>query len=302
MSSKAKSINLFLSSGELSGLVNITEKGEWENGELFLCPRENVRELFLDDVCKKFGVYLLISKNKVYVGQSGNLKHRIEQHLIGKDWWEKVVLLTKKDNSLERSDIDYLEARLIGLATECGTIDIENKTKGNAINKKRFDIQLLDQYLDEALFLMELVGVTVFQKKKSTVLIDSIPTPSQEEMDIRSKDECLKFLQNKGMTFSSSLTYAKAQEKRRMRFWANPNVRLLREEWFLVLNNQISKEITVLKVPANTLSYSFPKENGKLTIRKDMRNVIDLNLDCTTFVDIGSNINFSPFIVANIDY
>lgn len=32
---------------------------------------------------------------------------------VGKDWWESVVILTTTDDSLTRTDIDYLESVLI---------------------------------------------------------------------------------------------------------------------------------------------------------------------------------------------
>ena len=47
-----------------------------------------VREL--SDACKKYGVYLLLSKSMVYVGQSSDLSKRITQHTVEKDWWESV--------------------------------------------------------------------------------------------------------------------------------------------------------------------------------------------------------------------
>ncbi len=56
---------------------------------------------------------VLLSKNMVYVGQASDLAKRITQHKVGKDWWESVVILTAKDNSLTHSDIDYLEATLM---------------------------------------------------------------------------------------------------------------------------------------------------------------------------------------------
>ena len=66
---KAKTINLLLYDGDLDGVISI-EDSSWNSGEMYASPRESVSELVDSDACKKFGVYLLLSKNMVYVGQS----------------------------------------------------------------------------------------------------------------------------------------------------------------------------------------------------------------------------------------
>ena len=106
---KAKTINLLLYDGDLDGVISI-EESNWNSGALYLAPRESVSELIETDACNKYGIYLLLSKNMVYVGQSSDLSKRITQHLNGKDWWESVLILTTKDNSLTHTDIDYLES------------------------------------------------------------------------------------------------------------------------------------------------------------------------------------------------
>ena len=97
---KAKTINLLLYEGDLEGVISI-EDSSWNSGELYSAPRDSVSELLETDACKKYGVYLLLSKSMVYVGQSSDLSKRITQHTVGKDWWESVVILATKDDSLQ---------------------------------------------------------------------------------------------------------------------------------------------------------------------------------------------------------
>lgn len=73
---KAKTINLLLYEGDLDGVISI-EDSSWNSGELYSAPRESVSELLETDACNKYGVYLLLSKNMVYVGQSSDLAKRI---------------------------------------------------------------------------------------------------------------------------------------------------------------------------------------------------------------------------------
>lgn len=110
--SDAKTIKLLLTDGTLSGQI-YAENSNWNSGVLNVAPRSQITELLKSSVCKSYGIYLLISDNMAYVGQSSDLSKRIKQHLEGKDWWEKVVILTTNDDSLNRSDIDYLESVLI---------------------------------------------------------------------------------------------------------------------------------------------------------------------------------------------
>lgn len=58
---KAKTINLLLYEGDLEGVISI-EDSSWNSGELYSAPRDSVSELLETDACKKYGVYLLLSK------------------------------------------------------------------------------------------------------------------------------------------------------------------------------------------------------------------------------------------------
>lgn len=119
MGAKAKKIELYLDNGTLDGMIYVSETNGWDlGGILYSCPRNSINTLLEDDSCDKYGVYLLLSSEKVYIGQSTDLKARIKQHQLGKDWWERVILLTSKNDELNQSYITYLEAKLISRAQE----------------------------------------------------------------------------------------------------------------------------------------------------------------------------------------
>ena len=166
MGAQAKIINMLLYDGSLSGVIRI-EDSNWNAGELFSASRESVSDLIDTGACNRYGVYLLLSPEKVYVGQSSDLAKRISQHISGKDWWESVIILTTKDDTLNRSDIDYLEYVLIEKASAIQNLDSDNKKSGNPPKVDVFKKTLLNQYLDEALFLMELIGIRAFATQKS---------------------------------------------------------------------------------------------------------------------------------------
>ena len=76
---QAKTINLLLYEGHLGGVISI-EDSSWNSGVLYSAPRASFSDLLQTDACKKYGVYLLLSKDRFYVGQSIDLAKRISQH------------------------------------------------------------------------------------------------------------------------------------------------------------------------------------------------------------------------------
>ena len=308
MIAQAKTINLLLYDGNLSGVISI-EDSSWNAGELYSAPRDSIDDLLKTEACKKYGVYMLLSSEMVYVGQSFDLAKRVTQHTVGKDWWESVVILTTKDDSLNHADIDFLEAVLIEKAFNINKLDCDNKNKGNPPKVDKFRKVYLGQYLEEALFLMQLIGITVFagngnkcKTKKSSAIpqISTIDTKTKLAIGKRAKAEAVKFAKDNGVVLGKDITYATRQE-RKAEFWANPDTSLLEKEWYILLNDNIEMTISILKIPANTFALKTSTSSG-LVLRKDKPQYIDLNLGVGTFVDRMSKIDFAPYILKTISY
>ena len=100
---------MLIYSGSINGVINISNS-TWESGKMYAAPRYSIEDLVSRADCKKYGVYLLLSEQLVYVGQARDLERRTRQHLADKDWWSQVILMTTKDDSFDASDIDYLES------------------------------------------------------------------------------------------------------------------------------------------------------------------------------------------------
>lgn len=299
---KAKTINLLLNEGTLNGVISIADSS-WNSGELFSAPRDSIDDLLESEACDKYGVYLLLSKEMVYVGQSSDLSKRIKQHIVGKDWWERVIVLTTSDDSLNRSDIDYLEAILIKKASENNKLDCDNKNTGNRIKISKFRKVFLEQYMEEAMFLMELIGITVFCKDKDTdnsSLINSVVTSTKDQIEIRAKREALAFLKDNSVILGECINYAKRLETKE-EFWVNPRTEVLEKDWNLVLNNQYKKEITVLTIPAYTFQLNDDGQEG-FYVRADKNFYIDLRIEEQGLVDKRSKIRLVEYITKRIRY
>lgn len=291
---KAKTINLLLYDGDLDGVISI-EESSWNSCALYLVPRESVSEIIETDACNKYGIYLLLSKNMVYIGQSSDLSKRITQHLSEKDWWESVLILTTKDNSFTHTDIDDLESILIDKALKMNRLDFDNKNKENNSKVSKFQKVMLDQYLSEAFFLMKLIGITVFNEKKDSSLIHISDTRMKLAIGKRAKADAINYLKTKGIDVNKPTYAKKLQDKNE--FWANPQTHLLKEDWWIIFNNNETMELTVLLIPANSLS----RDLG-LKVRVDKHELLDLNINCNTFIDRKSGIDFSPYIRERVKY
>ena len=86
------------------------------------------------------------------------------------------------DDSLNDFDIDYLEAELFRLAVAAKISTPDNQNGGNRRKVDEFRQNELDQYLDEAVILLDLIGVRVFgnqtEKKKSAPAPSILPEPA----------------------------------------------------------------------------------------------------------------------------
>lgn len=296
---KAKTINLLLYEGSLTGVISI-EDSSWNSGELYSAPRESVSDLLETEACKKFGVYLLLSDNMVYVGQSSDLATRISQHTIGKDWWESVVILTTKDDSLNHSDIDYLEAMLIKKAKEVGRLDSDNKNKGNKIKVSKFRAVYLGQYIEEAFFLMQLIGINVFSESRKTNIINTVDSPTKLAIGKRAKADAIEYLKSKKVEVGKNTTYSCRQEKKD-EFWANPQKSCLEKDWWIILNDNKTHELILLYIPENSLRIKDGRKKG-LFLRNDKETLIDLNIKVENLHDRKSNIDFSKYEIKRIKY
>lgn len=135
---QGRSIRLFLVDGSPSGLLT-AEIMNW-TGHALTGPRTRLPELVKRPECSRTGVYFLVGPDPdntarplVYIGESDDVAKRLKQHNQpedkgGKDFWERVCLITSKDQNLTKAHVKYLESRLIALATASGRCGLKNGT------------------------------------------------------------------------------------------------------------------------------------------------------------------------------
>ncbi|MGN2254143.1 GIY-YIG nuclease family protein [Frateuria sp. GZRe12] len=84
------------------------------------------------------GVYFLVgpdfdnlARTRVYIGETDDVAVRLKQHNRsgeqgGKDFWERVCVVTSKDHNLTKAHVKHLESLLIAAARDSGRSVLEN--------------------------------------------------------------------------------------------------------------------------------------------------------------------------------
>ena len=123
------------------------------------------------------------------------------------------------------------------------------------------------------------------------------PAISNVEQDRITKSAAANLFTSKGYTTNHNVTFA-SKNKVGNYYWANPLFDALKQDWYLILNDWIRKELHLFKIPIRTL-----KAND-LVSRSDNEEKIDLQIayNDTTFTDSRSKISFAQFLVKSIAY
>lgn len=293
---RAKVINVVLENGTLDGVVQISNK-TGDDVIILSAPRKSVDYLFEVSESENFGVYLLLSEKKVYVGQSTDLKARIKSHIVNKDWWNRVVLMTTASNRFNHSDIDYLESVLIDKAQSNHSLDTENKKSGNKFNVQRGDQIALDNYIEDAMLLLDFIGVRVFGSFDENDSKQRIQLVSQNILQLVQRSNAIKFLQENGY-IGKEYSYAKREDGKNV-YGIDPQEAKLGADWTIVLNDVIGYLFIILMVPQGAISEDDKK---KFRHRRDDYNKLTMKIEGETYTEKRSGFDFSKYVKEIIPY
>ena len=73
-------------------------------------PRAHLGDASQHEALQSPSLYLLLGDNHTaYIGETENVRERIKQHNHHKDFWNEVLVLVARDNSLSKADVQFLE-------------------------------------------------------------------------------------------------------------------------------------------------------------------------------------------------
>lgn len=179
-----KQIRVYLVDGTPGGLLT-AEIMNW-TGHVVAAPRSDIADLLAREEVRRTGVYLLLgddpesqspSGKAVYVGEGDDIAVRLRQHSRaeeagGKDFWDRVVILTSKDANVTKAHARYLEARLINAATSAKRATVVNGTAPAPIHLPEADVSDMEYYLSQVQIVLPVLGITEFRPTRAQVAPD----------------------------------------------------------------------------------------------------------------------------------
>ena len=130
----AKTIQIYLPKGNPRGLrlAEMTTR----TVRLIEIPRIHIDDFFAMPDANQVGLYFLIGdtdsidKPLLYIGQTGDLKTRLNQH-HKKDFWTRAFVMLSTNNSMTQTHALYMEHKAIATALDVGRYELKNGNSGN---------------------------------------------------------------------------------------------------------------------------------------------------------------------------
>jgi hypothetical protein len=113
---------------------------------------------------------------RCYIGEADEVQTRLKEHHSGrgKEFWDRVVVITSKDANLTKSHCRYLEAKLIGLAAAAGRSLLDNSTKPPAPMLPEADVSDMDYFIDQLKIVLPVLGVNVLRGRSTAALPETV--------------------------------------------------------------------------------------------------------------------------------
>lgn len=180
---QGRSIRLFLVDGTSSGLLT-AEIMNW-TGHVLTGPRSKLSELVQRPECSRTGIYFLIGPSSdnslrplVYIGETDDVATRLKQHNRpeskdgssssgGKDFWERVCLVTSKDENLTKGHVKYLESLLIKSVTKIGRCTLVNGTAHDYSNLPESDRADMSFFIEQIGTVLPVLGLDFLRERPS---------------------------------------------------------------------------------------------------------------------------------------
>jgi hypothetical protein len=142
----------------------IVEVGNWV-GMAFFCPKSRISETMHRTEWDNPGVYCLRYEStdggteKVYWGEAENIRIRLKEHLANPkmNQFTELVFFTSKDDWLTKTQIKYLEHRLVALSKDRGAT-LQNTATPSRPRIHETDENDMEYFLDQILMILPLMG------------------------------------------------------------------------------------------------------------------------------------------------
>lgn len=170
-------LRVFVPSGDPEG-TRIIEKMNW-TGRGYHVPRDDWPTVRSRQELQSAGVYILIGRESdelgnefpvAYIGQAEDIRKRIDQHDVAKEFWDQAMFFISANNGLNRAHITWLEWSLMAQAAKAKRCRLENgltHSEPMLTESEKADVR---SFLNEMLRLMPVMGVHIFEEAKTELV------------------------------------------------------------------------------------------------------------------------------------
>lgn len=132
-------------------------------------PRPLLKDFLERDESSRPGVYMIYgnpldenSKPILYIGEGDPVSERLKSHGINKDFWTEAFVFTSKDEYLTKTQIKYLESKLIDLAKDANRVDLDNINTSSEPTISEVDKAEVQQFLEAIKLLVHVLNLSFF--------------------------------------------------------------------------------------------------------------------------------------------
>ncbi len=182
-----RTVRLFLAEGTASGVIT-AEIMNW-TGHVLTGSRSGLPTLLKRSELERTGIYLLTGPDpedsgtlQVYIGESDNVGKRLAQHGKDedKDFWERICVVTSKDQNITKAHARYLEARVINVANASDNANVVNGTRPPTPPLPEADESDMEFFIEQLKLILPVLGFDFLRQPASVAQADSkagaIPT------------------------------------------------------------------------------------------------------------------------------
>ena len=222
-------LKLFFTNDDMKSLSTFELSNYTVQGTMF--SRASLNEFKNRKESYKPGVYLIYNETAaddslLYIGEGDPVLPRLLDHNINKDFWTSAIVFTSRDENLTKTQIQYLEAKLIETAIKCKRIKLENIQRATIPTLSESGLCEVELFLDIIFKMLQALRINFFEPLNIEVSLDE--TDIIYEMSVKDAVAKMVIKNGKYVLLKNSLLAPKESSK------AKPYVKKLRQE---IMNN-----------------------------------------------------------------
>ena len=251
-------IRMFLADDSTDGLKTLEISNMTIKATVF--PRPLLKDFLHREDANKPGVYMLYnnlidetSKPILYIGEGDPVSERLKDHGVNKDFWTEAFVFTSKDEYLTKTQIKFLESRLIDLAKEANRTKLNNIQTSSEPTISEVDRAEVQQFLESIQLLIQALRLNFFEK----ISLSPINPSSDEiiyEYKVKTAIGKMAIRDGKYVLLSGSTAAKEHRES------AGENIQKYRNELIadgaLKYNNDTGLYDVIKDIPSNSSSYA----------------------------------------------